>query len=105
MFVNGEHVADPPKGFELYFGNPPLYRNIDFDGTGKLDAAMDRLREISSDGECYEDAMRELMPEDENTYTAKAVLNTIDHIFRLLKQDPEIKVFVFILLRYPAQYI
>lgn len=64
-FVHGPCEADPPEGFEDYFGKPPYYRFIepDQDPTGTLDQdILVRLRDFP-DCENPEDTIRELMKE------------------------------------------
>lgn len=88
-WINGAHSATPPEGYESYFGNNGLYRFIDFDGITALDDMMFKIRDMP-EGESAEDSIRKLVVG--STWPSKNVTTTIDRLFRLIDEDPEIDV-------------
>lgn len=90
-WIDGGYTANPPPGFETYFGNPPLYRHIDFDGLSSLDGMIDKIRELP-EGMTAEDTMRQLVGDDGKMFTAPAVKNTMESMLKVLDEDPEIDV-------------
>lgn len=89
-WINGGHIAIPPAGFETYFGNPPLYRFINFDGVGGMDDITEKIRSIP-EGTSAEETMRLLMG-DQEAFTGPAVKETMARLFQILDEDPEIDV-------------
>lgn len=89
-WIDGAHNAYPPKGFENYFGAPPHYRFVNFDGIRAMDDTLEKIREMP-DGLSAEESMRMLIGEEE-TYTAPAVLSTLGQLLELIDADPEIEV-------------
>ncbi len=90
-WIDGAHSAQPPPGFDTYFGNPPLYRHIDFDGLESLETMMDKIRELPA-GVTAEDTMRQLVGEDGELFTAPAVKKAMDRLLKIMDEDPEIDV-------------
>lgn len=110
-WVDGANTATPPAGFESYFGNPPLYRHIDFDGMHGLENMVDKVRDLP-EGMTAEDTMRALVGDEEEFYSAPAVNKAIRRLFELVDEDPEIDVSVVLtlfrnrrVLPYPAPCI
>ena len=91
-WINGGHAAVPPAGFDNYFGAPPLYRFVDFDGITGLDDMLSKIRHLPK-GATPEDTMRRLVGEQQ-PFTARAVKCTLDRLFKVLEDDPEIDVSV-----------
>ena len=89
-WIDGAHDAQPPPGFDSYFGSPPLYRFIDFDGTTELDDMMSKIRDLP-EGLTAEDTMRRLVGGKE-MFKGPAVKSTLERIFEILDDDPEIDV-------------
>ena len=89
-WIDGAHDTLPPKGFENYFGAPPLYRFIDFDGINGVDDMLWRIRDLP-EGANAEDTMRRLLG-DSVSYTAPAILGAMDRLISIIDQDPEIEV-------------
>lgn len=89
-WLDGGHDAKPPKGFENYFGAPPHYRFINFDGISAMDDTLEKIREMP-DGLSAEEAMRSLLGEEES-YTAPAVISTLGRLIEIIDADPEIEV-------------
>lgn len=89
-WIDGGHPATPPEGFSGYFGPPPWRRFINFDGVAALDDVLDKIREFP-DGVTAEDAIRELTGGDV-VYNAGAVRCTLDRLFKIIDEDPEIDV-------------
>jgi hypothetical protein len=89
-WIDGGHKATPPAGFETYFGAPPLYRFINFDGISWLDDALTKIRHIP-EGLSAEDTMR-LLIGDEDVFSAPAVKSTMDRLIEILDEDHEIEV-------------
>lgn len=92
-FVNGQFPVNPPEGFGDYFGPPPYYRNIDFDGVDGLAKLVNNLRD-NTEGESYEDTLRSLLKSD-NAIPGEGTINkTFSRIKQYLDEDPEINVSV-----------
>jgi hypothetical protein len=89
-WIDGGHHAQPPEGFDSYFGPPPWKRFINFDGVGALDDMMDKIREFP-DGVSAEDAIRELTG-GAAVYNASAIREALDRLFKIIDEDPEIDV-------------
>ncbi|KZZ91760.1 Serine hydrolase FSH [Moelleriella libera RCEF 2490] len=87
-WVNGAHVAQPPPGFDEYFGPGPLYRFIDIDGVSALDDMLSKLREFP-EGLTAEDTMRRLVGQRAQ-FSATAVRSTLDRLIKTLDEDPSI---------------
>ncbi|ERT01098.1 hypothetical protein SPBR_03073 [Sporothrix brasiliensis 5110] len=85
-FIEGPCVAEPPKGFEDYFGNPPYFRFIEPDEVGKTDDddVLSRIRDFP-DCETPEDTMRELMKEGVAT-THKSTDNALKFLLKIMKE-------------------
>ncbi|KAJ6789135.1 hypothetical protein PWT90_01527 [Aphanocladium album] len=88
-FVDGQFPVVPPEGFVDYFGPPPHYRNIDFDGIDGLAKIIDNLRDVS-EAETYEDTLRGLMKHQELPKTTDHILKTFVRIKEHLDADPDI---------------
>lgn len=93
-WINGGHIAQPPPGFDAYFGPGPLYRFIDFDGVSQLDDMLSKLREFP-EGLTAEDTMRRLVG-DQQTFSAPAVRSTLDRLIKVLDEDPEITASIWL---------
>lgn len=89
-WIDGGHTATPPTGFEHYFGQPPLYRFINFDGINAFDDALNKIRTMPA-GQTAEDTMRNLMG-DQELFAGKSVKVTMDRLFEIIDNDPEITV-------------
>ncbi|KAK5999128.1 hypothetical protein PT974_01517 [Cladobotryum mycophilum] len=87
-WINGFTNATPPEGFENYFGNPPLYRFMGYDGISKLDETIVKMRELVQES-TPEDTMRTLLAE-QDTVAAPAVKSAISKLIKMLDEDPEI---------------
>ncbi|ATY60575.1 DUF341 family [Cordyceps militaris] len=89
-FVDGQFPVDPPEGFGDYFGPPPYYRNIDFDGVDGLAKLVNNLRAIT-DGESYEDTLRSLLQGDDSSVPGEETIGrTFARIKQYLDEDAEI---------------
>lgn len=88
--IDGGHVATPPKGFEAYFGAPPLFRFINFDGIEGLDDMLVKIRHVP-EGMSAEDTMRNLIG-DKDVFSGPAVKSTMDRLCEMLDEDHEIEV-------------
>lgn len=89
-WIDGGHGVTPPSGFDNYFGAPPLYRFIDFDGVSKIDDILSKVRDLPQ-GLTAEDTMRSLVG-DQASWTVAAVRTTLDRLFDIVDSDPEIDV-------------
>ncbi|RMZ91956.1 hypothetical protein DV736_g818, partial [Chaetothyriales sp. CBS 134916] len=87
-WIDGSHTAAPPKGFENYFGKPPLYRHFLYDGVSELDDMLTKLRDMQQ-GEVAEDTIRKLIGAQE-TFHGPAILSTIEGLLKIVNDDPEI---------------
>ncbi|KAJ3495661.1 hypothetical protein NLG97_g3237 [Lecanicillium saksenae] len=88
-FVDGQFAVEPPEGFTDYFGPPPHYRNIDFDGIDGLGKMIDTLRDNMDNGS-NEDTLRHLLEGGDFTNNAGHVVKTFARIKQLLDEDLEI---------------
>ncbi|KAK4121886.1 hypothetical protein N657DRAFT_691850 [Parathielavia appendiculata] len=82
-FTQGQHKATPPPGFERFFGLPPLYRFIDFDGLHK------DMRNFPM-GEGHEDTIRLLANKADRCPWAH-VEDAINCVFQTMEADPDIQ--------------
>lgn len=89
-WIDGGHESTPPAGFEAYFGAPPLYRFINFDGIAGVADMTDRIRDLP-EGTSAEETMRKLIGDDE-MYPAPSVKEALDRLFKIVDEDPEIDV-------------
>ncbi|MCJ1378006.1 hypothetical protein MMC17_001102 [Xylographa soralifera] len=83
FFTQGEIECTPPPGFLDYFGPPPHYRFVDYDGVGKNDV-LERIRDFP-EGENVEDVMNELLP-DGHVGVQLKVRNSINAIYRTIEE-------------------
>lgn len=89
-WINGGHSAVPPPGFENFFGSAPHYRFIDFDGISEMDDMLSKIREMPQES-TPEETIRSLMG-DLHSFGGQAVQSTLDNLFEILEQDPDIDV-------------
>ncbi|RYP03313.1 hypothetical protein DL765_010540 [Monosporascus sp. GIB2] len=87
-WIDGSHRAVPPPGFENYFGQPPLYRFVAFDGVKALDDVLSRIRELPQ-GITPEDTIRSLVKEQQ-PYSPRTLQSALDRLFQIMDEDPEI---------------
>ncbi|GLA19454.1 hypothetical protein AnigIFM62618_007565 [Aspergillus niger] len=87
-YINGGHPATPPPGSEDYFGPPPHYRFIEYDGIGRSDDVMERIRQLPR-GATAEDTMRVLTHEHE-MMSADCVREALQRLLGILDEHPEI---------------
>ncbi|KAF4470999.1 ef-hand calcium-binding domain-containing [Fusarium albosuccineum] len=87
-WIDGRHKAVPPPGFNNYFGSPPLFRFMEYDGVEGLDDMLVKIRDFP-EGLTPEDTIRRLLGEEE-MFTAKAVHAALDRLHEIIDQDPEI---------------
>lgn len=88
-WINGGHGVTPPEGFESYFGSTQLYRFIDFDGLAALDDVLFKIREMP-EGESAEESIRKLAVG--STWSSKNITTTLDRLFQIIDEDPDIDV-------------
>lgn len=88
-WTQGEYEAEPPQGFEDYFGAGPLWRFINYDGTNTFDI-LERIRDFP-EGTTPEETMRMLMGETPS-YTIKSVQGAMGRLIEMIDNDPEIEV-------------
>ena len=89
VWTTGAHPAIPPEGFETYFGTDKLFRHVDFDGTTALDDIMFKLGDVPR-GQTVEESMRMLAIDA--MYSTNNINSTIDRLFRIIDEDPDIVV-------------
>lgn len=89
-WISGSHSATPPKGFEDYFGPPPLYRFIGYDGMSAMDDVLNKIRDLPQ-GLTAEDTIRKLVGEHQ-PFTPDAIMATMDELIQTIDDDPEIDV-------------
>ncbi|RYP63533.1 hypothetical protein DL771_009229 [Monosporascus sp. 5C6A] len=87
-WIDGSHRAVPPPGFENYFGQPPLYRFVAFDGVEALDDVLSRIRELPQ-GITPEDTIRSLVKEQQ-PYSPRTLQSALDRLFQIMDEDREI---------------
>ncbi|KAF7504995.1 hypothetical protein GJ744_001516 [Endocarpon pusillum] len=88
-WIDGGYTATPPPGFETYFGGPPYYRFMEYDGVAAVDDILSKIRELP-EGESPEATMRKLVAEQE-TIGGPALLRTLARLFEILDEDPDIE--------------
>ncbi|KAK2861321.1 hypothetical protein FQN49_004325 [Arthroderma sp. PD_2] len=89
-FIDGLYPATPPEGFQDYYGPPPHYLNVQYDGTAAFEALQLNLRTIKS-GENFEDTVRELIRIDATVISKENFMKTLNYIEQFLVEDPEIQ--------------
>jgi hypothetical protein len=89
-WINGFTKATPPPGFDNYFGAPPLFRFIDFDGISELEQMIVKIRDMPQ-GSSPEETMRKLVASAEQ-FTTPAVTLAMSRLMKILDEDPEIDV-------------
>ncbi|PWY84327.1 hypothetical protein BO83DRAFT_405187 [Aspergillus eucalypticola CBS 122712] len=87
-YVDGGHPATPPPGSQYYFGLPPYYRFIEYDGIGRSSDVLERIRQLPR-GATAEDTMRVLVHEHE-MMSADCVRQALDRLLGILDEHPEI---------------
>ncbi|KAM5349408.1 hypothetical protein ACJ41O_005913 [Fusarium nematophilum] len=87
-WINGGYDATPPPGFDNYFGTPPLFRFMEYDGIEGLDDILLKIREFP-EGMTPEDAIRRLLGEDE-MFTGEAARAALNRLLKIIDADPEI---------------
>lgn len=81
----------PPKGFEDYFGAPPYYRFLDFQGEHDMyDQTLEKIREFP-EGSSAEDTMRRMTVGGELA-NGKVLQAAMTQLLRVIEEDPEIEV-------------
>ncbi|KAH9873395.1 hypothetical protein J1614_005793 [Plenodomus biglobosus] len=89
-FNSGLHPVNPPPGFEDYFGEPPLFRYMPFDGILAYEDIFHKLHECPEE-QTADETMRLFFGSDDNYAFQKTSLKrTIDEILRIVAEDPEI---------------
>ena len=85
-FTQGKNTCIPPAGFDDYFGPPPHYRFIEYDGLQRSDV-LERIRDFP-EAATAEDTLRELLSEDEETheYLKLNIESAFDDLFRTLDE-------------------
>jgi hypothetical protein len=89
-WINGAHSVVPPSGFQNFFGSAPHYRFVDFDGISEMDDILSKIRDMPKES-TPEDTIRSLIG-DMNSFGVEALRSTLDRLFEILEQDPEIDV-------------
>ncbi|KAI0179167.1 serine hydrolase-domain-containing protein [Hypoxylon sp. FL1284] len=93
-FTQGEHEAEPPLGWENYFGSRPLYRFLVAE-EGDAFEVVRRVRHIPR-GLSPEDTLRLFRPDekhkdkDGSDYDWSPFRRAIDRVFQTIEDDPEI---------------
>lgn len=85
----GLYPAEPPPGFETYFGARPLFRFIQYDGTSAFDM-LDKIRDFP-EGSGAEEVMRLLMEGNAPAVTA-SIHAAFDDLIKTIDADAEIEV-------------
>ncbi|KJZ74255.1 hypothetical protein HIM_06261 [Hirsutella minnesotensis 3608] len=88
-WIDGFHRADPPKGFDQYFGSPPLYKFVGYDGVMAINELVGRLQSFPASN-APEDTIRQLVRGDD-VYSGDAVRRTVDRLLDIIQADPEIE--------------
>ncbi|KJZ70901.1 hypothetical protein HIM_09694 [Hirsutella minnesotensis 3608] len=89
QWINGFHEVDAPRGFDDYFGAPPLYKFIDHDGNNALNDFAEGLRNFKS-GESPAESMR-MFAASQELLAASTTQNAIKKLLDLIAEDPEIE--------------
>ncbi|KAK1753758.1 serine hydrolase FSH [Echria macrotheca] len=92
-YSQGTFEADPPAGWEDYFGSRPLYRFLDT-RLGDTFETLRRLRHVPR-GMCPEDTMRMFQGAGEGReWHQKAWRAALDGVFRSIDEDPEVDAII-----------
>ncbi|KAH6631104.1 serine hydrolase FSH [Chaetomium sp. MPI-SDFR-AT-0129] len=85
-FTQGQHKATPPPGFERYFGLPPNYRFIGFDGL------HGNIRNLTVGEGYHEDTMRRHVHANKVDRCPWAnVQDAINYVFETMEADQDIQ--------------
>ncbi|KAG7007050.1 hypothetical protein G7Y79_00011g029480 [Physcia stellaris] len=84
-FTQGAYEADPPPGFETWFGNPPHLRFLEELKFSEFDVDLQRLR-FFEPLDNSEDSMRELFRGGEVPST-ETIHNMLDPLYRVLEEE------------------
>ncbi|RFU78581.1 ef-hand calcium-binding domain-containing [Trichoderma arundinaceum] len=87
-WINGFTKATPPPGFDDYFGAPPLFRFMDYDGVSELEQMVVKIRDMPQ-GSSPEETMRKLVASVEQ-FAVPAVTGAMSQLVQILDEDPEI---------------
>ena len=90
-WTQGTFEAQPPPGFEDYFGAGPLYRFMLYDGIQAFDI-LEKIRDFP-EGETAEETMRLLMG-NKPAETVDSVRVALEYLIKQIDEDPEIEVSV-----------
>ncbi|EFR04829.1 hypothetical protein MGYG_07835 [Nannizzia gypsea CBS 118893] len=89
-FIDGLYPAVPPDGFQDYFGPPPHFLNVQYDGIAGLENMQLNLRTLKP-GESFEDTIKRLIKNDATVVSKEEYMKTLDYIEQCLVEDPEIQ--------------
>lgn len=81
--TQGTIDATPPKGFENYFGPPPILRFLKFEGVENMDM-MERLRDFPEE-RTAEHTLRKLLPEGIGP-VKKSLINALEALYRTMDE-------------------
>ncbi|KAI3002616.1 hypothetical protein CBS147346_5842 [Aspergillus niger] len=87
-FISGGNPATPPPESENYFGPPPHYRFVNYDGVGRAGDVLERIRQLPK-GATAEDTMR-VLSEEQEYMPGKSVKEALERLFGILDEHPEI---------------
>ncbi|KAI1864341.1 uncharacterized protein JN550_008898 [Neoarthrinium moseri] len=88
VWVDGLHPSEAPVGYTEFFGGPPYYRHMQYEGTEGLDQLMSRVREFP-EGLGAEDTLRFLI-RGFDELPSKALEESLGRLFDIIDKDPEI---------------
>lgn len=80
--TQGTYPCTPPEGFAEFFGKPPYFRFIDYDGLQRSDT-VERLRDFP-DGATAEETLRELMPPKDEEMVLDSVKVCFDALYKTM---------------------
>ncbi|KAG9247052.1 serine hydrolase FSH [Calycina marina] len=83
--TQGTYQCVPPNGFAEFFGPPPYFRFIDYDGLQRSDT-VERLRNFP-DGATAEETLRELMPAKDEEIVLDSVKVCFDTLYKTIEEE------------------
>lgn len=91
-WVSGRHGAEPPEGFDNYFGKKPLYRFFPFDVVEGLNVDRCRFDGYPNDEIARHDVRQPLQSRYGHQHTVNSVRDTVRYISEIIREDPDIQV-------------
>ncbi|PHH61343.1 hypothetical protein CDD81_477 [Ophiocordyceps australis] len=88
--INGFQATKAPRGFEDYFGAPPLYKFFERDGASAVNRFVEALRDFPP-GLSPEDSIRLFIEKQDEPYDCEGFHKTMSQLHKVIADDPDIE--------------